>query len=262
MKIVDLDKKNSDLFCLCLEDWSDEAKESGDKRRKWYDKMKKRGLRVKLALDENGTVGGMIQYLPIEESFVDGKGLYFIPCIWVHGHKHGRGDFRGKGMGMTLLEAAEEDVKNLGAKGIAAWGIALPFWMKASWFKKHGYKTADKQGVSVLLWKPFTEDAQKPKWYPASKQKPGLTPGKVTVTSYVNGWCMAQNLTYERAKRAAAEAGDTVVFREIDTSDPKIVKETGISDALFVDQKPVRTGPPPKYNKLQKIIKKRTASLR
>ena len=29
-------------------------------------------------------------------------------------------------------------------KGIAAWGLSLPFWMKASWFKKHGFKKVDK----------------------------------------------------------------------------------------------------------------------
>jgi GNAT superfamily N-acetyltransferase len=260
MKIVDLDEKNVGLFCLCLEDWSNEAKEAGDKRKEWYEKKKKRGLRAKLALDEKGTIGGMIQYLPIEESFINGEGLFFIHCIWVHGHKQGRGDFRGNGMGISLLEAAEDDARKLGAKGIAAWGLALPFWMRASWFKKHGYKKADRQGMAVLLWKPFSKDVKKPKWLPINKKKPELTPGKVTVTSYVNGWCMAQNLAYERGKRAAVEIGDSVIFREIDTSDPKILRETGISDALFIDHKQVRTGPPPKYDKIKKEIKKRIRS--
>lgn len=257
MKIINLDEKNAELFCMCLEDWSAEAREAGSKRREWYEKMKKRGLRAKLAIDENGTVGGMIQYLPIEESFVDGKGLYFIPCIWVHGYKQGRGNFRGRGMGISLLEAAEEDARKLGARGIAAWGLSLPIWMRASWFKKHGYKTADRQGMTALLWKPFSEDAKKPKWLAVKKKKPALTPGKVTVTSYINGWCMGQNLAYERAKRAAAEIGDSVIFREIDTSDPKILHSTGISDALFIDHKIIRTGPPPKYDKIKNQIIKR-----
>ncbi len=74
---------------------------------------------AKLAVDERGVVGGMIQYLPIEQSTVDGSGLYFIPCIWVYGHKQGRGNFQGHGMGSALLEAAEADVRTLGAKGLA-----------------------------------------------------------------------------------------------------------------------------------------------
>ncbi len=65
-----------------------------------------------------------------------------------------------------MSQAAENDVKERGIKGLAAWGIPLPFWMKASWFKKHGYIKADKQGImgAVLLWKPFTDDAIPPKW--------------------------------------------------------------------------------------------------
>lgn len=51
-------------------------------------------MRVKLALNESEAVGGMIQYVPIEHSLVEGKDLYFINCIWVHGHKKGRGNFQ------------------------------------------------------------------------------------------------------------------------------------------------------------------------
>lgn len=144
MKIVDLTEDRKDLFCLCLEDWSEETKEAGPKRRQWLDRAQSRGLRAKLALDDSGVEGGMIQYGPIENSFVDGSGLYFIFCIFVHGHKQGRGNFQKRGMGTALLRAAEDDARALGATGIAAWGIALPLWMKASWFKKHGYRKADR----------------------------------------------------------------------------------------------------------------------
>lgn len=260
MKVVDLTKEHESLYLLCLEDWSDEAKEAGPKKGHWYEKMKDKGVRVKLALDDKGVVGGMIQYGPIEHAWVDGQGLYFVHCIWVHGHKEGRGDFQKRGMGTALIEAAEADAKEKGAKGMAAWGISIPFWMRASWFKKHGYKVADKNSVAVLLWKPLSKDARAPKWI-NRKKKPGTTPGKVTVTSFVNGWCMAQNMVYERAKRAAREFGDDVVFKEIDTSDVKTIREWGMVDALFIDGKEVRTGPPPSYDKIKKLIAKRVARL-
>src|SRR5512144_1964200 len=139
MRISDLDQETKPLFCQCLEDWSADVRETGERRRQWVDRFTPRGLRAKIARDDAGTPGGMIQYLPIEESTVAGSGLYFIPCIWVHGHKQGRGNFQGHGMGHALLEAAEADARMLGAKGMAAWGLSLPFWMKASWFKRHGY---------------------------------------------------------------------------------------------------------------------------
>jgi len=261
MNIIDLTDEYSQLYFVCLEDWSDEMKEAGDHKRLWYEKMKEKGLRVKLALDENGEAGGMIQYIPIEESFADGRDLYFIQCIWVHKHAEGRGDFTHRGMGTALLDAAERDARERGAKGMAAWGIALPFWMKASWYKKHGYVRADRQSIMVLLWKPFTEDAAPPSWI-KKKKKPEPVPGVVTVTVFLNGWCPAQNLVFERAKRAAMEFGDRVVFRKIDTSDHNILLEWGISDGLFIDDHEVRTGPPLSYEKIRKLIAKKVRKLK
>ncbi len=262
MKIIDLNEEQEKLYFVCLEDWNEEMKEAGNHKETWYSKMKDKGLRVKLALDDKGQVGGMIQYVPIEHSFAEGKNLYFVNCIWVHGHKQGRGNFRKRGMGKALLQAAEDDARALDAKGIAAWGIPLPFWMKASWFRKHGYRKVDQQGFfgQVLLWKPFTNDAIPPKWI-NQKKKPELIPGRVTVTAFLNGWCPAQSLVFERAKRAAAEFGDKVLFQPIYTFDRDTFLEWGITDALFVDGKQVRTGPPPSYAKIKKIIAKRVSKL-
>ena len=262
MKVVDLINEYEKLYFVCLEDWSEEMKEAGDHKQVWYNKMKDKGLRVKLALDDNGEVGGMIQYTPVEHSFVEGKDLYFVNCIWVHGYKEGRGNFQKRGMGKALHSAAEDDARALGAKGIAAWGIPLPFWMKASWFRKQGYTKVDKQGFlgNVLLWKPFTNDATPPKWI-RQKKKPELIPGKVTVTAFLNGWCPAQNLAFERAKRAAAELRDKVVFQQIDAFDRNNFLEWGISDALFIDGKQMRTGPPPSYKKIKNTIAKKAKKL-
>ncbi len=257
MNIIDLGDEHRALFACCLEDWSDEAKEAGPRRGRWVERFLARGLRAKLAVDDHGTVGGMIQYLPIEQSTIAGEGLYFIPCIWVHGHRKGRGDFQGRGMGGALLAAAEADARGLGAKGMAAWGLRLPFWMKASWFRKHGYRKADRRGMAVLMWKPFADDARPPRWHPEGRKLPDPVPGKVNVTVFVNGWCMGMNLAAERARRAASELGDKVAYREIDTSEPGAVAQWGFSDAIFVDGKPVRTGPPPSYGKIRSIIARR-----
>lgn len=74
--MIDLSEKYESLYFVCLEDWSDEMKESGDHKSNWYHKMKDKGLRVKLAIDDHGEVGRMIQYVPIEYSFAEGKDLY------------------------------------------------------------------------------------------------------------------------------------------------------------------------------------------
>ena len=260
MEVIDLEPEHEDLYFLCLEDWSDEAREAGDHKKHWYQRMKDKGLRVKLALDQRGQVSGLIQYLPIEQSCAEGKDLYFILCIWVHGHKQGRGDCRGRGLGKALLQAAETDARSLGAKGIAAWGLALPFWMKASWFRRRGFQKCDRIGIQVLLWKPFSADALPPAWIRPQK-KPGKTPGQVTVTAFKNGWCMSQNLVFERARRAALATGEKVEFREIDTSERAVFREWGILDALYIDDRRVRTGPPPSYEKIRRLIARQAAKL-
>jgi len=260
MQIISLTPEHEPLFCACLEDWSEEMKEAGDHKAQWLEKMRTKGLRVKLAVDDKGQVGGMIQYVPIEEAFVEGQGLYFVHCIWVHGHKQGRGNFQKKGMGTALLEAAELDARELGAKGMAAWGMAMPVFMRASWFKKHGYRKADSQGMMILLWKPFTEGAEPPRWI-RDKKKPAPEPGRVTVTALVNGWCPGMNMAFERAKRAAAEFGDKVEFRAVDTFDRIVFREWGEPDAIFIDGKGMRMGPPPTYEKIRKAIAKRVRKL-
>jgi len=260
MKIVDLDEARLEEYLVCLEEWSDEMREAGEHKRRWYQRAKDEGLCVKLALDDAGTAGAMIQYGPIERSFAEGTGLEFVYCIWVHGYKEGRGNYRGRGMGSALLQAAEQDAQRRGALGMAAWGLSLPIWMRASWFRKHGYAKADGMGGQILLWKPFAPSATAPRWI-RPKRHPQRCHGKVTVTSFRNGWCPAQNLVHERARRMCAELGDPVVFETIDTSDRTRLLEWGISDALFIDGKAVRTGPPPSYEKLERLVHRRMKRL-
>lgn len=255
MKIIDMTPEHEHLYFVCLEDWSDEMAEAGDYKARWYEKMKDKGLRVKIALDDEGIVGGMIHYIPVEHSFVRGEDMYVILCIWVHGHKEGRGDFTGKGMGKSLLDAAENDARESGAKGIIAWGVTVPFFMRASWFKKHEYEKIDKDGITALLWKPFTEDAVKPSLI-LKKKNPGKGKDKVLVEAFVNGWCPAANLVFERARKASAEFKDKVEFRVHETLNREEFEEWGIMDALFIDGKEINTGPPPSYEKIYKLIEK------
>ena len=259
MKIVNLTEEYKSNYFVCLEDWSDEIKEAGNHKENWYGKMKDKGLGVKLALNDGGEPVGMIQYIPIEHAFVEGSELYFILCIWVHGYKNkGVGNYQKQGIGKALILAAEDDVKKRGAKGLVAWGIPLPVFMKASWFKKQGYIQVDKEGLfgPVLLMKSFSDDAIPPKWIKARKE-PELDANKVTVTGFISGWCPAYNMVIERAKRASSELGDQVVFNEINTFDKEVFDDWGISDSLFINRKKVNTGPPPSYKRIRKKISKK-----
>lgn len=256
MKIVDIDESTVPTYCKCLEDWSEEFADAGSHKLEWYEKSKKNGLRVKLAKDEENRTVGMIHYIPIEYSPVEGKDSYYVYCVWVHGYKEGVGNNQKKGVGKALLNAAEEDVRALGGKALVAWGIRMPFFMRSSWFKKQGYKHADGSGMMELVIKEFDGPVEKPRFI-AQKAKPESGKDRVNLTCFLNGWCPSQAMVYERAKRIAAEFPEKVEFVPVDTFEKAAIREYGIADALFVDGKPVMNGPPLSYGKLKAIVEKR-----
>lgn len=260
IRVVDIGAEHQHSYFHCLEEEHPDMQDAGTLKACWFDKYKERGLRVKLALDDQGLPVGMIQYLPIEASHVEGEGLYMILCIWVHGHDLGKGNRQGHGMGKALLEAAEADAKARGARGMAAWGLWIPVWMKASWFKKQGYKKADRDGMALLMFKPFVKEAKAPRWMRPNKPLPSVQ-GKVTLVAFKNGWCPAQNINYERAKRAALQFGERVVFLEYDTTEPTVMTEWGISDGIFLDGKPLVWGPPKSYQDIVRAIQQRLKKL-
>ncbi|MCX6093299.1 MAG: GNAT family N-acetyltransferase [Candidatus Bipolaricaulota bacterium] len=262
MRIVDLSPEHESVFASCLEDRLPEAREAGSLRAEWIHVMKGRGLRAKLAVTDREVPVGMIQYVPASETLLDGSpGAYFVYCIWVVGFRDDRGNHQGKGLGTALLAAAEADAKSLGATGLAAWGLVLPFWMRASWFRKHGYRRVDRSGMAALMWKPFAPDTSAPRFV-RPKKTPKRIPGQITVTSFLYGQCRAGNVGHERARRACAEIGSPVVYRVVDTKNMATANEWGILDALYVDDREVRNGPPLSYDKLKKRIEKAARRLR
>jgi hypothetical protein len=135
----------------------------------------------------------MIQYVPIAYACAEGHDLYFIQYIWVHGYDEGMGNQQGRGAGRALLQAVEEDARAMVAKGMVAWGLAFPHWMPATWYEKQGYVEADRLARDVLVWKPFSNDAQAPQWM-RPRKTPAAEPGKVTVMAFVAGWLMPDAL--------------------------------------------------------------------
>lgn len=171
-------------------------------------------------------------------------------CIWVHGYKEGRGDYRKRGMGKALLKAAEEDCREMGSNGLVTWGLIIPAFMRASCFRRQGYTIVAKNGFMRLLWKPFDEEAKPPSFI-KQKKIPEKGSDKVNVTLFRNDWCPAMNIACERAIRASGEFKDKINLQEYNTLDREIVKEWGIAEGLYIDGKEVRTGPPPSYLKIR-----------
>ncbi|MEI6873578.1 MAG: GNAT family N-acetyltransferase [Spirochaetota bacterium] len=256
MKIIDLPEDRVGTYCKCLEDWSNEFDDEGGHKRRWYEENRRKGLRVKVAEEDDGSLVGMIQYIPVEQAPVVGKDLYYIYCVWVHGYDKGVGNRQHSGLGKALLHAAEEDVRALGAKGMVAWGLRIPVFMRSRWFKRQGYDVVDRDGMMELVLKSFVPGADKPRFIARGKAVEGGS-DRVRLTSFMNGWCPAQNIVHERARRIATELPAQVEFQGRDTGDREVLLEYGVADGLFMDGKAIRTGPPPSYEKLRKAVEKR-----
>ena len=62
-RVDDLTERHLDSYLVCLEDWSPEMAEAGDLKARWYERARDKGLRVKLAVDDDDRAIGMIQYV-------------------------------------------------------------------------------------------------------------------------------------------------------------------------------------------------------
>ncbi len=251
MRILELDETTEHPWLVCLKEWAEEPKGTGH-RADWWRRLREHGLRIKLAMTDDGVVGGMIQYVPIEYSMATGEDLYFVQCTWVHGYAEGQGNLQRRGMGKALLAEAESDVKDLGTKGLVAWGNTFPGWMPVAWLLQQGYEEVDRNGPRVLVWKPFSPEARPPKWR-VPRKTPEFTPGEVTIIAFFNPWCGDACDFYERAAQYAATMGDRVNFRRIDTSNPATLDEWGLNNAVFVNDQQITHG----FDELKEAVEER-----
>ena len=257
MKIIDLTKEIEPLYFVCLAEWDEELNKVKSIKEKWYNEMKGKGLRIKIALNDEGVISGMIEYMPSEYSCAEGFNLYIVNCIWVHGYKgKGRGNQQSKGIGKALLKAAEDDVTTLGMNGLTVWGLSEAIWMNAPWYQKHGYEKVDQTGWFILLWKAFTDNAVPPKWR-KGEFKQTLVPGKVKVTTFFSGQCCSENSIYCSAKKAASEFGDNVIFEEIDMGKAENRRKYGFDWRLYINGENLFTGYPPSYEQIKAKIKEK-----
>ncbi|NOQ53836.1 MAG: hypothetical protein GQ558_04430 [Thermoplasmata archaeon] len=258
VEIVDLGPEHEDVYLSCLKPEDAVFAEGVPMKRDWYRRSRDGGVRVKLAIDDDGAVAGMVQYVPrpLAPFVVGDDDIWVIHCIWVHVYESGIGNRGGRGMGPALLRAAEEDMRQRGARGVAAWGLTIPEWMNVPWFEGQGYSRVDVQGVMGLAFKAFDPDVDDPRWLRETK-RPEPIPGKVRVSSFVIGWCTSGNLNHEWARRAARELGDDVVFETYDTSDPEVVREWGISTGIYVDGEEYAVDGSETYVRFRDLIRSR-----
>jgi len=233
MKLMDVTEEKQNIFFRCLQDEMPEDPGAIAIRRSWYERNIENGHRAKLLILNDGRIGGLCQYIPIEHSHLVGEDLLAILCVWVNGYDHGVGNQQTQGYGRFMLNAIEEDARASGTKGVAAWGMDWEVnWMPVSFFEHMGYTAVDREDKVVVFWKPFSPDAKPPRLLRLANS-PSKGNDKINLTVAVNGWCGYYKLFC--AREAIEGIEHMVEYEEIGSPDRATILHLGKVGGLYLD---------------------------
>lgn len=244
MRLVDVDRDSEPTFLRCLHDERPDDPRVVRLRRRWFDAHRGHGLRAKVLILDTGEVAGLCQYAPIEHTHIAGRDLMVILCIWVHGYDHHIGNRQGNGYGRYILESIERDARDSDTGGLVAWGMDFPYWNPVSFYEHMGYTRVDKSGMAVLVWKPFLDSAEPPRFLRQAR-RPADESDRVSLTVFLNGWCTGACEQCVTAREAVEGLDHIVDYREVDTSSQEALRLWGISDGIYVEGEPYRPHEPP-----------------
>ncbi len=127
---------------------------------KWYSETYKQGVRMNIAIKEDGEKAGLIEYVPAEFAWrpVDAPGYMFIHCMFIYLNKN-----KKLGYGSQMVKKCEEDAKKLGIKGVAVMTSKGAWITNKTLFLKNGYEVIDENGRFELCIKKFNKKASNPK---------------------------------------------------------------------------------------------------
>ncbi len=89
MELVEIDATNEDTYYRCLHDEIPADPRVMAMRREWRAIYEPKGHRAKLLKNDDDTIVGLTDYIPIEHSPYEGENLMAILCMWIHGYSPG-----------------------------------------------------------------------------------------------------------------------------------------------------------------------------
>jgi len=216
---------------------SEEADAVCRRRLVWLKKMEPGGLRVKVAVEDNKALA-FAYVMPIEISPWGplAEELMVMNCLYVPQ------DIKGRSIGRRLANAALEETRRQGRKGLVTEAYYWEFWfMPAPYFEKLGFEVVTRKDNYAILWMKLDETAR-----PPVKLKRNYTyqpvEGRVVVDLFHHSFCATVNTEAQRVREVCAEYGDKVVLNEYNADDPVVLRKHQIPRAIFVNGKEIGWG--------------------
>jgi len=226
---------------------SDEIDACARRRLAWLKGMYAQGLRVKVALRDDQRVG-FLYLMPIEVCPWGplGRDLMAIPCLVVQDKA------KGRGVGRALIEAAEEEARAQGRKGLVTEAYYWDSWfMPAPFFERCGFSVARSREVpgqaergghrEAILWKLLDASAETPRFLKRDYRFEPV-PGKVVVDLFYNTFCETSDMEAQRVREVVEEFGDRVVLREYCADDRAVFAEYQTPRAIYVNGREIWWG--------------------
>jgi hypothetical protein len=145
----------------------------------------------------------------------------------------------GLGVGKALLEAAMQDARGHGAKGVAVTaytnGNNVDFGhMPSSFYRKMGFSEVGQRGAATLLFAKFEQNAPIPAFAPMN-YTPGLSSGRVRVDVLDCSRCWVGVKTSKLIDKIAESLGEKVEVKHHDQNVRAAVIDKGMSSGVFID---------------------------
>ena len=239
------------------EDSHDSARtEAAQIRMQWLKGQLREGrISVKVAVDESGNPLGFIHLTPIEHptSGMIGKGLMVIPCLTLS-YLQVYAKKRGTGVGRAMLEAAEQEARRKGFKGLAVHAYDGDFWfMPSGFFQRVGFRRVlENSEIWVKKWGETGDPSLRPTQY-----KYAPVPGKVVIDYFWSPFCLTVCEELLNIRQVSEEFGDKVILREYRADDPEVATRYGMGCALFIDGERKDWGYAPPKDDLRQVIRSR-----
>jgi len=238
---------------------SEETDACGRRRLRLLHELIGKGAVVKAALLD-GEHAGFAFGVPIEHSSWGpvGQDLMVIPCLYVLSRA------AGKGIGRSLMEAIEKDARTAARRGTTIMGFrdlpGVEWLLPAAFFEHLGYEEIDRRGYYALLWKPFTNNAEKPRFLdPTYRYQP--VEGKAVVDLFFNEFCQTSGIEAQRVREVCAEFGDRVILNEFCADDHDTLLACGIERGIYVNGAEVGWGYEAPRDGLREAIEKALGDL-